>query len=188
MLRIYWCISWWLYFDTVLKFEFLFWSLKIRQTNFFTFSFSYCLPSSPICLSLFISLSTHKCICIHIYSKQLNLTKYKRKSVTFTVFLLFFYDTIIFALNNRTKKSHSNYWTGLPRWLWVKNLPANAGNRGESPEGGPGNPLQYSDLENPIDRGASWAIVHRVGKNQTWLRQLSMQLLEKGVRKWICVK
>ena len=32
--------------------------------------------------------------------------------------------------------------------------------------GGNGNPLQYSCLENPMDRGAWWAIVHGVAKNQ----------------------
>ena len=42
----------------------------------------------------------------------------------------------------------------------VKNLPANAGDTGStpglgrSPGGGNGNPLQYSGLENPMDRGA----------------------------------
>ena len=34
---------------------------------------------------------------------------------------------------------------------------------GSSPGGGHGNQLQYSCLENPMDRGAWWAIVHRVG-------------------------
>ena len=38
---------------------------------------------------------------------------------------------------------------------------------------GHGNPLQYSGLENPMDRGAWWAIVHRVTKRWTWLKQLS---------------
>ena len=37
-----------------------------------------------------------------------------------------------------------------------------------------GNPLQYSCLENPINRGVSQATVHRVTKSQTWLKQLSM--------------
>ena len=32
---------------------------------------------------------------------------------------------------------------------------------------GMGNPLQYSCLENPMDRGAWWAIVHRVAKSWT---------------------
>ena len=59
--------------------------------------------------------------------------------------------------------------------LLVKNLPANAGDvkeavsvsgLGESPGGGHGNPLQYSCLENPMDRGAWQAAVNRVTKNQ----------------------
>ena len=36
-----------------------------------------------------------------------------------------------------------------------------------------GNPLQYSCLENLMDRGAWWATVHRVVKSQTWLKRLS---------------
>ena len=38
---------------------------------------------------------------------------------------------------------------------------------GRSPGGGNGKPLQYSCLENPIDRGASWATVHGVSKSWT---------------------
>ena len=63
----------------------------------------------------------------------------------------------------------------------VKNFPANAGDirdtdsgsvpgSGRSPGGGQGNPLQYSCLENPIDRGAWRATVHRVTKSQTQLK------------------
>ena len=40
---------------------------------------------------------------------------------------------------------------------------------GRSPGEGHGNPLQYSCLENPMDKGAWWAIVHGVTKNWTWL-------------------
>ena len=39
---------------------------------------------------------------------------------------------------------------------------------GRSPGGGNGNPLQYSCLENPMDRGVWWATVHGIAKNQTW--------------------
>jgi len=52
----------------------------------------------------------------------------------------------------------------------VKNLPASAGDPssipglGRSPGGGNGNPLQYSCLRNPMDRGAWWATVHGVAK------------------------
>ena len=60
--------------------------------------------------------------------------------------------------------------------LAIKNLLANAGDirdvglipgSGRSPGEGHGNLLQYSCLENPMDRGVSWAIVHRVTKSQT---------------------
>ena len=40
---------------------------------------------------------------------------------------------------------------------------------GRSPGEGNGDPLQYSHLENSMDRGAWWAIVHEVTKSRTWL-------------------
>ena len=52
----------------------------------------------------------------------------------------------------------------------LKNLPASAGDMSlvpglvRSPEEGNGNPLQYSYLGNPKDRGAWWAVVHGVTK------------------------
>jgi len=70
----------------------------------------------------------------------------------------------------------------LHAWV-VKNSPANAGNTrdmgsirglGRPPGGRNGNQLQYSCLENPLDRGAWWTIVHRVTKSQTQLKQLSV--------------
>ena len=45
---------------------------------------------------------------------------------------------------------------------------------GRSPGGGYGNPLQYSGLENPMDRGAWQAMVHRIAKSQTQLKRFSM--------------
>ena len=69
--------------------------------------------------------------------------------------------------------------------LMVKSLPAKAGDirdaglipgSGRSSGGGHGNPLQYSFLENPTDRGARRATVYRVTKSQTQLKQLSMQI------------
>ena len=60
----------------------------------------------------------------------------------------------------------------------VKNLPANAEVAGDlgsvpglerCPGGGNGNPLQFSCMENPMDRGAWWATVHGVIKSQTLL-------------------
>ena len=66
----------------------------------------------------------------------------------------------------------------------VKNLPPNAGDTGlipglgRSPAIGNGNPLQYSCLENPMDRGAWWATVHQVAKSQTQLRDFTFTFKE----------
>ena len=66
--------------------------------------------------------------------------------------------------------------TGLQVVLVVKNLPANEGDirdmgsipgSGRSPGGGHGNPLQYSCLENSIDKGAWRATLHGVSKSWT---------------------
>ena len=66
--------------------------------------------------------------------------------------------------------------------LVVKNLPVSAGDvrdvgltpgLGRFSEGGHGSPLQSSCLENPMDRGAWWAVVHRVTKSWTRLKRRS---------------
>ena len=65
--------------------------------------------------------------------------------------------------------------------LLVKILLASAGEAdlipgsGRSPGGGHSNPLQYSCLENPMDRGAWRAMVHKVSKSWTRLKRLSTQ-------------
>ena len=65
---------------------------------------------------------------------------------------------------------------GFPGGSVVKNPPANAGDTrdagsvsgsGRSPAGGHGNQLQYSCLENPMDRGAWWDTVHGAVKRYT---------------------
>ena len=64
---------------------------------------------------------------------------------------------------------------GFPGGAGVKNPPANAGDMGlipgsgRSPGEGNGNPLQYSCLGNPMDRGVWWATVHGVTKSHTRL-------------------
>ena len=82
--------------------------------------------------------------------------------------------------------SHASHTLGVPRaatWaLVVKNPPANAGDirnaelilgLGRSPGGGHGRSLQYSCLENPMDRRAWWATVRGITKSQTRLKRLS---------------
>ena len=48
---------------------------------------------------------------------------------------------------------------------------------GRSPAGGHGKPLQYSCLENPLDREAWRATVHRVAESQTQIKRLSSHAL-----------
>ena len=64
----------------------------------------------------------------------------------------------------------------LPGGAVIKNLSANAGDAGDagsipgsrrSPGEGNDNPVQYSCLENPMDRGTQWPIDHAVTKGQT---------------------
>ena len=69
---------------------------------------------------------------------------------------------------------HVHTW-GFPGGSVVKNPCINPGDLGliprlgRSPGGGHGNPLQYSCLETPLDRGAWWATVHGVTKSRTQL-------------------
>ena len=80
---------------------------------------------------------------------------------------------------------------GLPWWLSGKESACNTGATGDtglipglgrSPGGGYDNPLQYSCLENPTDRGAWWATVHRVRQSRTPLKRLSTRtpIVPKG--------
>ena len=69
-----------------------------------------------------------------------------------------------------------NSFRGFPDGAVVKTPPANAGDvrdlgsipgSGGSPGVGNRNPFQYSCLGNPMDKGASWAIVQGISKSQT---------------------
>ena len=64
---------------------------------------------------------------------------------------------------------------GVPGGSVIKKRPANAGDTclvlgsGRSRGGGKGNPLQYSCLENPMQRGVWWVTDHEIAKSWTWL-------------------
>ena len=71
------------------------------------------------------------------------------------------------------------------KYSMVKNAPANAGGSrdmgstprlGKSLGVGNGNLLQYSCLENSMDREAWWAIIHEVAKSQTWLSDWALSI------------
>ena len=91
---------------------------------------------------------------------------------------------------------------GSPDGSVVSNLPANAGDAGDAGSipgserslgGRIGNPLQYSCLKNPMDRGVWRATVHGVAKSQTQLSELAthtyIALLgrEDVIRAWFCL-
>jgi len=76
----------------------------------------------------------------------------------------------------------------------VKNLPVNAGcqclipGSGKSPGEGNGNPLQYSCLGNPTDRGSWWVTVHGVtkGSDSIEMTKQQQQVKVKGSNHWCC--
>ena len=76
-------------------------------------------------------------------------------------------------------RSFTDIRVGFPHGSVVKNLPANAGDTGDSdsvpglgrsPGEGNGSALQYSCLESPMDRGAWWAAVYGVTRGWTQRR------------------
>ena len=85
----------------------------------------------------------------------------------------------VFTLSSSTLCTRRNVTArSEPRWLSPKESACDAGDArdpglipgsGRSSGAGNGNPLQSSCLENPMDRGAWWAIVHGVAKSWTWL-------------------
>ena len=89
--------------------------------------------------------------------------------------LFFFFDIFLLL-------SYLKYRGGFPGGSEVKASACNAGvlgsilGSGRSPGERNGNPLQYSCLEKPMDRGPWWATVHRVTKSQTRLSKLTFTL------------
>ena len=88
----------------------------------------------------------------------------------------------IIWLNLLIHRSQGTLCFLFPGGVSGKESASNAGNvrdmnsipgLGRFPGEGHGNPLQYSCLENPLDRGAWWATVHRIAKSWTWPKWLS---------------
>ena len=136
----------------------------------------------------------HVCLCVFLYMCM----KVKVKLLS-RVWLFVTPWTIAYQASPSMGFSRQEYWSGLPlpspgdllvqhrdrtrvshvvgRWFY------RLSHQGSPiyvyththifPEGGHGSPLQYSCLENLMDRGAWWATVHGVAKSQTWLKQLS---------------
>ena len=95
-----------------------------------------------------------------------------------------------------SRKSGCDKWASQGA-LVVMNLPANAGDlrdmgsisgSGRCPRGEHSNLLQYSCLENPIDRGTWKAVVHRVTQSQTWMKWLNIHAINTSKKPdvWLC--
>ena len=105
----------------------------------------------------------HYQFCVYLYIAILYTGKY-----------VHLFSHFIFS---HKKMTYTTYLGASQVALVVKNSPANAGDARNvglmpgswrSPAGGNGNQLQYSCLENPMDRRAWQAIVHRLTESQTW--------------------
>ena len=89
------------------------------------------------------------------------------------------------------QNQQSIFIKGLPWWLRGKESACNAGDAGSiprserSPGAGNGNPLQYSCLENFMDRGAWWTTVQGVTKSQTWLSTHAQPILYRRKKELI---
>ena len=89
---------------------------------------------------------------------------------------------ILLAPASLERWSDNRYIQGFRRGSDGQEFSCNVGDLGSipglgrSPRGGHGNPLQYSCLENAMDRGAWWATVHGVAKSQTRLSDFTFFL------------
>ena len=124
---------------------------------------------------LFFKLLSFTLLCYNIPSKRIHGECWTK-------------DCLAFILQAKGKHQNAREETSSDQLIWlllsiscfpgdivVKNLPLNAGEAGpipgfgRSPGVGNGNPLQYSCLENSINRGIWWATVHGVAKSWTQL-------------------
>ena len=150
-------------------------SLPTSFVSFFVFYiFSYLFLKTMICFSgcLMSSASIQKLFCGVCSALKCSFDASVREKVVSP-----FYSSAILGLPPFFPFKASQA-------LGVKNSPANAGDvrgtdlipgLGSSTGGGRENPLQYSFLENPLDRGVYWATVHRVAKSRTQLKRLIIQ-------------
>ena len=117
----------------------------------------------PLTLGLYLSVALQPRLDTPILKRQHSLLFSQRENclhLHLTLCLFFFF----------CHKLCSTLYPTSQVALVVKNSPANAGlipGLARSPAGGHGNLLQYSCLENPMDRGVWWIIVHIVSKSQT---------------------
>ena len=131
-----------------------------------------CLIWSILCIFYHSKKNSQLLSCVGDFfflKKNLENIDYKRLCLCYSSFGKLTLVVLFFSMSFTLREG------GSPADSVVKNLLVNAGDlgsipgSGRSPGGGNGNPLQYSCLGNPMDRGAWWAMVHRITKSWTWL-------------------
>ena len=111
-----------------------------------------------ICVSLKLWLSFHFVTWCKKYSNRMRT--YILEILPKFLFCLMWH-VYPWGFSGKESACNAGYVGSVPGW-------------GRCPGGGHSNPLQYSYLENPMNRGAWWATVHSVAKSRTRLNQLSM--------------
>ena len=130
------------------------------------------------------SIQTLKMVYVKVnlkLKKRIRLVSYNQNNSKIDIWRKVLWTYYLSLSCSQTSPKEVNYWS-FQVVLVVKNPLADAGDimrcssisgRGRSPGGRHGNPLQYSCLENPMDRGAWRATVLRIEKSQTLLKQFS---------------
>ena len=154
----------------------------LMASNFFFFLFCICLPHNLHLLLGVGSILLLNSGELFVYSgyKALSWNIWNLKLFSYSLGLYF--HSLNRVLCRAIVLKVDDVQSGLPQWLSSKESTCNSGAAGDlgliprsgrSPGGGHGNLLQYSCLENPIDTGASRAIVNGIAKRQTWLKWLN---------------
>ena len=135
---------------------FPYWKTKtsqIRLKSFFHVVPSLVLQSNAVTSEKYVCVCVHTCIhvCVYVCVCVCLL------SLTYA-FTCIYTDRTDFPGGSDGKESAS-----------MQEIQVQSPGSGRSPGGEYGNPLQYSYLGNPMDRGAWWATVHAVTKSLTWL-------------------
>ena len=141
-----------------------------------------CVQETQVHTFVFVFTSMYGCICALLVYASVSLPMYVCLCVLYVCIHICIYVHTCLFVNIYVFVCLYVHMYASQVVLVVKNLPSNARDirdmglipgSGRSPQGGYGNPLHYSWLENSTDRGAWWATVLRVTKIRTRLKQLA---------------
>ena len=152
-------------------------AIRVKTSSFFHVRSELASCLSIICIYLSIHPSIyHVYLLIYPLFYRIYLSMYL--SIHWSIYLSI-HPSINWSIISVCLSDYLSIYLGRPGGSVVKNLPASPGDSGSIPglgrSPGEGNcdPLQYSCLENPMDRGACWATVHGVTKESDSTYQLN---------------